>query len=351
MRIAVHHDTLKLTRMTESARHIMVGLTAIIALIALAYLVVVFGVVRSWITDSYALTIDMNNAKGIASGARLRLNGVDIGFVESIELQPPPRLDVMLHCQVRQQYRIPVDARVIAVASILGTTSELNIVTPKRPAEAPEPALVPTDGTGRLVGEAESLGDQFQEVAGRLSAALDEQLRGFGETMQQIKVLSEEYTKVGQRLNAMLEQRDPAAVDAGRAEPNLATVLARTDAGLAKLQRTVDSINEVVGDPKLRENVTATAEEARALMADTRIQLERLTTRYVHTADELSRTLESANALLAAAREGEGTLGRLVADPALYHSLTDAADRLADALTEAKLLMMKWKAEGLPIKF
>jgi len=57
------------------------------------------------------------------------------------------------------------------------------------------------------------------------------------------------------------------------------------------------------------------------------------------------------NTLLVDAREGKGTVGRLMQDPQMYNSLTDAANRLAAALKEAKLLLEKWKNEGLDVKF
>ena len=68
-------------------------------------------------------------------------------------------------------------------------------------------------------------------------------------------------------------------------------------------------------------------------------------------ADDLSKSIEQANKLLAAANSGKGTVGKLVYDPALYENLDDSAKRLQLMIDEARLLIEKWKKEGLPIQF
>jgi hypothetical protein len=51
------------------------------------------------------------------------------------------------------------------------------------------------------------------------------------------------------------------------------------------------------------------------------------------------------------ARKGDGTVGKLLNDPALYQNFNDAAERIQKAVDEMKLLIEKWKAEGVPVQF
>jgi hypothetical protein len=68
-------------------------------------------------------------------------------------------------------------------------------------------------------------------------------------------------------------------------------------------------------------------------------------------ADSLSATLEDVRRLTRLASEGQGTVAQMLNNPDLYNSMTDAAQRLERALTEAQLLIEKYKAEGVPIHF
>jgi len=156
----------------------------------------------------------------------------------------------------------------------------------------------------------------------------------------------------------MLEQRAPDDVDAGKVAGNLTTVLARADARLAELRTTTKQINALLGDEQLIDDVRQTVREARRLTGEARKvvgsadrRLEELTGRYVAVADDLSGLLTTLREIAGNVNAGEGTLGRLVKDPALYQSLTDTADRLMRAIDEVKLLIQKWKAEGVPVQF
>ncbi|MDH3583559.1 MAG: MlaD family protein, partial [Phycisphaerae bacterium] len=69
--------------MGERSRNILVGLTATGGIVALAYLLVIFGEVPNWLSDTYPVRVALDDATGLAQGSRVRLNGIDIGFVDS----------------------------------------------------------------------------------------------------------------------------------------------------------------------------------------------------------------------------------------------------------------------------
>jgi phospholipid/cholesterol/gamma-HCH transport system substrate-binding protein len=98
-------------------------------------------------------------------------------------------------------------------------------------------------------------------------------------------------------------------------------------------------------------NARQLTENGTNLTRDIKQQVDQLTGRFVHVADQLSVTLDQMNSLIDAARRGKGTTGKLINDPALYDNMNDAAKRLGDALDEIKLLIEKWKAEGVPVQF
>jgi ABC-type transporter Mla subunit MlaD len=257
-------------------------------------------------------------------------------------------------CRIDSAYDIPADSNVTSAGSLLGGAAQLAIIPPTDEHGDPLPStgeFIPHDGTGRIRGTVTSMSQQFTEIARDLRDQLRPQLENFGKVFEKIIMLADEYKQVGEKLNAMLEQRSVADVDAGKVQANFTTVVARVDARLAELRQTLDRINAIVGDEKLLGDLRATASNARALTADARTKLDALTTRYVALADDLGKSLASMDTLLTDARTGKGTLGRVMQDPALYNNLTDAASRLNEALKQAQLLIEKWKAEGLPVQF
>lgn len=339
--------------MTDRKRNFIVGLTALAGIVGFAYLVFIFGEVPAWVADTYRVTVKLDHAGGISAGSRVRLNGVDVGYVEDVRLQDDPTEGVVAYAQIESRYDIPSTATARTSAGLLGGAAQLAIVARGEPGVAVEP--LPKDGSATMHGRAPA---DFATITEQLEQAVEEQLENFGRTTQKLAELSDQYVIVGERVADLLEERDLADVDAGRVGSNITTMLARADRRLSELRETIDAANRLMGDEQIHEDLRATlsnarlfTEDARRIAGSTEQNLDTVMRRFVAVADDLSRTLNSIDTLMQQANEGEGTLGRLVNDPALYNSLQDAANRLSDALRDAQLLIEKWRVEGLPIQF
>ncbi len=333
-------------RMKERTRNIIVGLTAIGGLMGLALIILLFGLVPKWIEPSYGVVIELDDATGIATGSRVRLAGVDIGAVDRVQLKTDPSKGVDLYCRIQPKFSITAGSTVTAVAGLLGGSAQIHIDPAPLPADA-----LPRDGTGRIAGHASNVTRDFQKLAERVEANMNVQLARVGQLADRVSALSDEFLAVGKKINGLLEQRSPEDVDAGKAAANVATILARADSGLRELNQTVKSINAIVNDNDLKAGLKDAVAGTKQLTTEARKKLDELSTRYIALADDMSKTLSSATAMLEDAHSGKGTLGKLVGDPSLYNNMQDAAGRLSDALKEMKLLMQKWKAEGLPVHF
>ena len=69
----------------------------------------------------------------------------------------------------------------------------------------------------------------------------------------------------------------------------------------------------------------------------------------IKTDDDASATMAAIDAVVAQAASDDSTLGLLLNDPSLYENLDDSAERLQLLMDEARLLIAKWKAEGIPL--
>ena len=307
--------------MREATRNIIVGLTAIAGLVVLGYLILAYGDAPGWITPNYPLVIHFKDASGIATGTRVKLNGIDIGFVTEVTLKEPSYLGVTVNCAIYEEFDIPTSAVPTSKAGLLGGAAQLNLKT-FAPPEGVQETFLPRDGTAKLDGKTSDLADEFTSAIGRLESQIDPILRNVRE---------------------LLEPLDLAKVDSGQIPGNLRTAIQRLDSRLAELQESIASFNALVDE--------ATRNQVKGVISDTRETIGVLKERFVQISDDLSRSLASINEILADIKKGEGTAGKLLKDPKLYDSLTDASDRISDALNELILLIKKWKAEGLPIQF
>jgi phospholipid/cholesterol/gamma-HCH transport system substrate-binding protein len=297
------------------------------------------------------LKIELRTASGLGEGSRVRLNGIDVGYVESITLAENIRQGVVIQTRIAESRRIPADATASVATGLFGGGAWISInAASEEPATEPgQTEYLPTDGSATLVAETATFAE-------RLEQELTRRFETFDQLSEQISRFAETFTQVGNNINQLIEPVDPAA--AADHPENIRLLIIRANDNLASLQKAVDSINRIVGDDQLVEDVRQTVANARQLTEngtnltrDIKQQVDQLTGRFVRVADQLSVTLDQMNSLIDAARRGKGTTGKLINDPALYDNMNDAAKRLGDALDEIKLLIEKWKAEGVPVQF
>lgn len=332
--------------MTEQRRNLIVGLTTLSGVVGLIGLLMLFGYLPQFLQSGYEIRIELPRAAGLHEESRVRFSGIDIGSVTKVRLQDPPEIGVVVTALIRPEATIPADATVNVSQPLLGGGSaiEFELTGPL----APTTAFLPTDGTAVIDGEIPAFGDS---ITGQLQESIKEPIAKMERLTVAFEQLSAEWTKVGGNIRELTAARTPDAVDKGDATGNLATVIARLDSRLAELEQVMAGINAYVNDEKLREDIRLTAANAQQLTGTANESMATLTEKFVGLADEMSATIASAKSAIDQASQPNGTLGKLVADPALYNNLNDAAERLQKMLDETRLLVQKWKAEGLPVQF
>lgn len=327
--------------MTERARNITVGITLALGLAGVALMLLLFGYGGRILKPGYDLRIFMDSANGLGESSRVLMAGIDVGGVRMVELADPPTDGVRILVRIDGEVRIP---RAIGVSTeaplLLGGSSKL-VFSLRSLDEAAMADLLPTDGSALLDVRGRP---QTESLAAQMRSALAEPLGELRRVADNFETLAEQWRQVGANLNRLLEPRDIAAVDAGQAVGNVSSLIERADAGLREAQAVLEGFRRWTDDDELRNQTRKTL----AAIEDSAAQL---TTRFVTLSDELSLMLRHAQTAIEQAHAGEGTIGRLLHDPALYHNLNDAAERLKALLIESRLLIDKWKAEGVPIQF
>ena len=344
--------------MNQRARDFIVGLTVLLGLAGLATMLVAFGELEIVHRDRYPLELRMASVDGIGPASVITLNGVEVGRVAGTSTDADPRRGVRLALEIDRDVRVPRDVRVSIDRNLLGE-STLALTTPPLAPDAP----APTDAD--FLAEGDVFEREAQGMLEQIGSMLDERLVALTDAADAVRRLSDTYVRVGEKIELLVEPRSPEAVDAGDEGANLASAIARVDGA-------VRDARLWLGDAEARDDAKAGVRSARAALESLAVAVEdwteaaravsrnadRLGERgdealreFVATTDTLADALTEMRVIAARINAGEGTAGLLVNNPDLYRSLNDAAIRLEQTLLETKLLVEKYRKEGVPIQF
>ena len=99
---------------------------ALVVAVAAGFLFFAYTTTHSGSMHGYDLKASFNSADGIATGADVRLNGIKIGTVSSLDLDPKT-YQAIVHLSVRDDIHVPDDSSIKVVSSLLGGNAYLAI--------------------------------------------------------------------------------------------------------------------------------------------------------------------------------------------------------------------------------
>ena len=267
----------------RGGRQIMVGafvLAGIIAMILALFTLTDPGTFRG----RYVLYTVVDNAGGIRKGDPVQLRGVNIGRVKGFNIGGN---GVVVALELDKQYKVPADSRMSLTSSGLlgGMTATI------------DPGRATTDLAN---------GDSIPGV--REAGAFD-----------QVATLGQRADTVLARTQALLSDRTVGAVNESAIQ--LRTLLAQTAAMVAEDRANIHA---------LTASLRTTTEELAAghpgqKIGATTARLDSLSAQLSATSTRLNGASASLQVILGRMEHGEGTLGKLSADPTLYDNLTAAA--------------------------
>lgn len=322
-----------------------IGLAVVLAVVALALGVrFLDGLPMLAGTDTYTLTLD--NGDGLAAGNAVAMNGVQIGTVEDVSLDPRTR-KVRVRIRINDQVTLPrgttasrgglavfggvrldlqpgpVGAQALQPGSEIpqGASGDaLSALADRGPALASRLDTLAL-GIGLTVGEAyKLLGDENSDLRTAL-ASLRRTSTGLDQTIRTVGPSAGSTITEAQR--AALEYRLLAAQLRAEVGPAVAD-LRRT---ATRAESTLDGVDGVVADVRF---VTASRRDSLVRAID---RANRTLVRLDTTVAEGHSALIRADSLLAIVEAGRGNVGMLLNDSTLYLRLDTAAYK-ADALID-----------------
>ncbi|HYE58789.1 MAG TPA: MlaD family protein, partial [Rhodothermales bacterium] len=293
-------------------QEIKVGLTVIVTLVALILGVRFFEDLPLFEgTDAYYTRFE--NAEGLSAGASVLVNGVNVGKVQAVSLDPRTR-------QVRVEYEVQESARLTrgTTAALEGFAALGGVHLAIKP--GPANAVVLANGTEIPAEEGADLVSQLTERAPALAARLDTFLIGAGLTAGELYRLTSDpnsdfrltlaqLRQTSALLNAMVRQQqgniDAALVSARSAFGGLNLAAGNANLAAAEFGGLAQDLRAVTG-----ENRDSLARAVAALNASLR--------RFDRTTGTFETTALRFDTVLARVNNGRGTLGMLLNDSTLY---------------------------------
>jgi phospholipid/cholesterol/gamma-HCH transport system substrate-binding protein len=267
----------------------------------------------------YRIKTFLPEVSGLANGASVKLDGVEIGNVESVKLVP--RVGGK---PVDKNRNVEVDMRI-------DKRFQNEILT---------------DSVASLVTEG-LLGNRYVEIKrGLTGTPLKENQEIVGAEEKAIKEVVERSAELLGNLTALSDDAQDliAGVKSGRgtlgklltdeqAYNHLNSVLARSDQMLANIQAGQGTLGKIVASDEMYGKVDKALDNVSAIITDLRAgkgTLGKLLTDPT-LYDQAKEAIANTNSLVGDVRAGKGSIGKLATDDTLYNKLRDTSSNLAQA--------------------
>ncbi|HET7259474.1 MAG TPA: MlaD family protein [Candidatus Acidoferrum sp.] len=271
------------------------------------------------IGPKYRLITYLPEVSGLANGAPVRLDGVEVGNVESIRLAP----------------RVPGKAR----------DKNKNIEVVMRVSKQYEKDIL-TDSAASLVTEG-LLGNRYvnislgitgvplkdgQEVPGTEEKAMKEVVERSADLLGNLQALSENVQDLITGVKQGKGSLGKILTD-DQAYNHLNGILAKGDAMLANVQAGQGTIGKLVVSDEMYNKVDKGLDNVNVILTDVRAQKGTIGKLLYDPSlyDQAKQAMTNGNAMIGDIRAGKGTLGKLATDDTLYTKLRETTENVASA--------------------
>jgi len=347
--------------MTEHTKNLFVGLTVIVAMVLLGWMIVLFTGLPTLLRSGYKVRVRMEARSEMDIGDKIHLEGMEVGSVSDISFTDPqdPYKGVTMTALVNSDVTLPANTVLWVTKRTFGRPW-LEFFTEGDMPRDPETGKTPTLSKVRpdtIVGHAKEASLLPDELAPALKglATLSENLN---------KLISPESAPVSTTAPAT----SPAAAPGRKGLAGTLNNLNVTLAGLAKIFGNVENQTNIKASLASLATATDKADKAMDAMKqfadETRKsfvtaagsannvarRVDQLALKLIEDAEKISTLLATINRISLQLEKGEGTAGKLLSDPKLYNNLLEATNQTKIMLKEFSDLVKTWKESGIKVK-
>jgi len=305
-----------------------VGLFVIGGLVLLGILTILVEDFRLF-SDTYSLLAYFPSVDGLQRNDPVTLGGVEVGKVSGMQV-----IDRQVELQLDIEQDVVVRSDSVASVRMTSLFGGKNVALTIGSADAPPLAdgdvLMTVDGTGvdiimEQAGEAVnelrdlavSFNDNQEKVLGKIYAMLEENEDDLNETVIAFREAAGTIREVAPKLDNLV---DSATGIANRLEAGEGTA--------GKLLASDELYNDV---RELTDSLKNAAEAADRILSDNESDLREAVASLRDAGTSINETLDRVSSVAIKIDEGQGTLGKMVNDPALYDDAREALDGVNNA--------------------
>jgi phospholipid/cholesterol/gamma-HCH transport system substrate-binding protein len=242
----------------------------------------------------YIVTTFVTDAGGIRRGDPVQMRGVNIGRVQRFRMAPE---GVAIRLEVEGEYDIPKDSHVELKSSGLLGGVVADVVPGRSESVLKNGDIIPGKSEEAMADTTNRIAGQVDTVLKRMDTLLSK------ETIDDVHGSTADLRKLLQQLNATVAEQRSELLTLNRS-------LRKSSEGI---ERATAGIEKVTTAPELDRTIK---------------RLDTLTQRIDELTSTLDRSSRSLESVMSRIDRGEGTLGKLTRDDALYNNLNAAAVNL-----------------------
>lgn len=318
--------------MSSRTRNLITGVVVLVALVVLAWMILTFSgrAMGIFKPKGTPVTFIADRSDGLADGSPVYYRGVQIGKVLSV-VRNADNIHVRIAAEVDNHPPLPSNlAGQIKAQSALGNSSEIELSVMGAPrGQLAEDAQIPVTYSGLSLLPPEVTDFVTQVQRQKLVQHVDDA----------IVTLRAQLNKAGQVMDNVQEViGDPRLrQDLRNTVANVRSATERADRISANLEKLTVNANETMTD--VHAAVNKTSRNMDQVTRQVGVDLDRLGVVF-HQFEEISQKIN----------KGNGTASALINDPKLYDELTDTARELNVVAASLARLVDQWEHEGVSLK-
>lgn len=318
--------------MSPYRRNVLVGITVLAALAMLGWMMLRFGAALVWPFAPRYMEVRLRSDRGdgLADGSPMFYKGVQAGRVRSVT-RSPDGMYVLINAQLFESPPLPANLHgEIRLSSLIGgqTGVHMELTGPM-----PEGRLAPGDQLDARYA-ADLLPPELIELARELRDAT----RQFRES-NLINHLDDQVQHLGKVLDSFQQIID---------DPKMREDL---KASLANIRSMTEKTDRIAGRlEKLSDEASETLTQARGAIGRTENELVGLSHQIGERLTQFGRLADQFQSITGKIDQGQGTAGQFVNDPKLYEALVDTAREMRATVTDLRRLVQQWEQEGVSLK-
>ncbi len=316
--------------MSSSQRNVLVGVVVLVGLGMLAWMILQFAnrAANFFLTSGMKITLTAARAEGVADGSPVTYKGVNVGRVTGVRrvLNNQTGEDIVIDALILADPPLPANLHGrIKQTSLLGSSATIALEpiplpngSATQPARNPAPRLLLTESANLPAEYVPDLTSLGDNIRD-MAGSLQETIRAVNQVIGDPKV------------------QDDIKVSLTNARATLESAN-RTSARLEKLGERLD---QVAADAQ------GTMGDVRKTVKDGGVEMQKLSTNLNQRIQQIAETLQHVQSVAEKIDQGKGTAGQLVNNPKLYESLTDTASELNLMVKDMRRLIQQWEEEGI----